>query len=198
MENRFDFVLNIVRSTAWILIGILGFSILFGQANTIAGWNKHEALLLYGLFMFISELWYVLFFLNITRIPKYIQYGQFDYLLLLPVSLQFLVSLKEVLPFGLSNALFAMFIIVGQYAALGKSIGAGSLIVVALLVINGLVILYSIMFFIATLSFWFIRLHAIWEVYQTITEGARYPVDLFKDPLHFIFIFIIPLAVIFT
>jgi len=31
-----------------------------------------------------------------------------------------------------------------------------------------------------------------------LTEGARYPVGFYKEPLHFIFIFIIPLAVIFT
>lgn len=198
LEYRFDFFLNVLRGLSWMFIGILGFTIIFGQANTIAGWSKHEALLLYGLFVFISELWYTFFFLNITNIPKYVQYGQFDNLILLPLSLQFLVSLKEVLPFALPNALFAMFIIVTQYTALGKSMEIGSLLVTALLIVNGLAILYSIMFVIATLSFWFIRLHALWEVYQTITEGARYPVDLFKDPLHFIFIFIIPLAVIFT
>lgn len=198
MEYRFDFFLNMLRSFGWLLIGMLGFSILFSQTSTIAGWNKHEAFLLYGLFVFINELWYALFFINITNIPRYVQYGQFDYLILLPVSLQFLVSLKEVLSFALPNAFFAIFIIVGQYVALGQSIGAGSLLVAVLLIINGLFILYSIMLLIATLSFWFVRLHAIWEVYQTITEGARYPVDLFKDPLHFIFVYVIPLAIIFT
>lgn len=198
LEYRLDFFLNIARSIGWIFVAIIGFTVIFQNTPVLAGWNKYQALTLYGVFLCINELWYMLFFLNLTRVPYNIQSGQFDYILLLPISTQFLVSLRQVLVFTFPNAVLSLFVI-GHYSSLAvEHIPISTYIMTAFLVLNGLIILYSIMFIAVTTSFWIIRLKAFWEFYGLITEGARYPVDIFKDPLHFIFVFIIPLALIFT
>ncbi len=198
LEYRLDFIANALRSLGWFFVAIISFNVLFQQTNTIAGWDKNEALTLFGIFMCINEWWYTLFFMNLTRIPEYVQKGDFDSLLLKPISTQFIATMKFFMIFTLPNALLSFFVILYYSSIVSKKISLGDYILTAFLTFNGLMILYSIMLFFVTLSFWIVRLKAFWEIYGVLTEGARYPVDLFKNPLRFVFIYIIPLAVIFT
>lgn len=198
MEYRMDFLFNSLVGIGWPLISLISFEVIFKQTSTLAGWTKNEVLILYGVFMIINVLWYTLFFENLNNIPELIRSGKMDYILLLPLSSQFILSLRSIFLSTISNIFISIIILVfsvinspGTFSLLNYLLGF-------LLIVNGLVIIYSIMLIVITSSFWFIRFQAFGTVYLTMTEGARYPVTLFKNPFQFIFTYIIPLGIIFT
>jgi ABC-2 type transport system permease protein len=198
LEYRFDFVANVLRGLGWIIVSLISFSVIFAQSPTISGWNKHEAFVLFGMYVCLNEMWWMFFSLNLQEIPKKIQSGQLDYELLLPISFQFLTSLRQFLPYSLPNLLVGIGIVIQNMYYSGHSISIVQFFLTILLVINALIILYSVMLALVTISFWIIQFSSFWDLYGVLTEGARYPVNFYKEPLHFIFLFVIPLGIIFT
>ena len=198
LEYRFDFIANTLRSIGWLFVSIFGFTVIFSQTKSIAGWSKNEALVLYGVYVCINELFYTLFFLNLVEIPRMVQYGELDFILLRPISSQFLLSLKNFMIYSVPNFLFSLFVIFHYSSLLEKHISIFEYGLGALLIMNGLLILYSIMFIVVCCSVWMVQFHSFWEIFEMATEGARYPVDTYKGLLHFLFLTIIPLAFIFT
>lgn len=198
LEYRMDFVANVIRSLTTILVGYIGFSVIFDNTSYLAGWSKNEALVLFGIFLFINELWRVLFFLNLGMLPSYIQKGDLDGLLLKPISVQFLISLRHSLVFAIPNVIISVFVI-GYYSSkITPAIEAFKYIGMGVLMLNGLLLLYSITLLFVSISFWTVRLQAFFDFYQSIIEGARYPVDIFSGILRIFFTFILPIAIIFT
>ncbi len=198
MEYRFDFLANVARYVVWVIVAYIGFLVIFQQTTTIVGWNKNEAFVLFGVYMLIDEIWFALFSRNLNMISEYIRLGTLDYILLRPVSTQFLVSLKELLLVSVPNV-FIAFGIIGYYlhqADVQRTFL--QVLIGGLLIVNSILMLYSIMIIAVTLAFWIIELKAFWELYDIFTEGARYPIGFYKEPLRFILTFIIPLAIMFT
>lgn len=195
-EYRIDFLMGILQGVGWFVVGIIGIQVMFDQTNIIAGWNKNEIIIMYCIFRLTSELWWFLFSLNLREITNHIREGTFDYILVKPISTQFISSFRNILIFAIPNLLLSTVLII--YFSKDIEISAVKILVGILLILNGLGMLYSLMLMLATISFWTTRLQAFWEIYGILTEGARYPTSFYKQPLNFIFTFIIPLAIIFT
>lgn len=198
LEYRFEFIANTLRSIGWLLVSLFGFAVIFSQTKLIAGWTHEESLVLYGVYLFINEAWYSFFFVNLSEIPDLIQSGEFDFILLKPISTQFLVSLRQFMIYSVPNMVLGLGIVIHFSSNVTKHVTILDYLFGFILMMNGLVILYSLMFMAVCLSFWIVRLRAFWEIYDMATEGARYPVNIFPNPIRFLFMFIIPLAFIFT
>ncbi len=198
MEYRFDFFSATIQSFGWVFISVVSFSVLFQNTPEILGWDKNEVLTLYGVYMCINALWSMFFSFNLTKIPDYIQYGEMDSILLLPISAQFLISIRNIMIFTMPYFIVSICVLIYYSSRVTKEISFIDYFFFTILLLNGLMMIYSIMLMMITLSFWVVRLKAFREFYETIVEGARFPVEFFKNPLQFIFVFIIPLAMIFT
>src|SRR5690606_18529418 len=62
----------------------------------------------------------------------------------------------------------------------------------------GLVILYSIWLAMITLVFWFVRIENITQIFWSLFEAGRYPLDIYPGWLRALVSYIIPVAVITT
>ena len=198
LEYRFDFFINILRSVGWLFVGIFSFQVLFAQSDVIGGWNKAEAMSLFGIFIVITHVWYMFLAPNLLGFSEMIRTGDFDFVLMKPVSTQFVISLKETYIYSVANLLLGVGIILYYSSQVARDVNLFTVLIAMLLIGNGLLILYSLMLAIVTLSFWIINFSSFWHVYEVFTEGARYPVSFFKNPLRFLFTFILPLSIMFT
>lgn len=198
LEYRIDFILNIVRSLVGFLLNLFTLEVIFAQTQMLAGWNREEALVLYGVFVCINELWYFLFFLNIMQIPDLIRLGELDKVLLMPVSRLFLISLRNFLIFSVPNLVFGILIIVYNLQKLDQGLSLLQAFSAVLLIANGLLVLYSLMLASSSLAFWTTQLRAFWEAYSMFTDAGKYPVTIFEGASRFVLTFILPIGVIFT
>jgi ABC-2 type transport system permease protein len=119
-----------------------------------------------------------------------------DFLLLLPVNTRFLVSLRQVDIPSFANAAFAVCVM--TYAA-GKLhlhptavqfLGFGALCVV------GLLVHYSLMFMLASVSFWTVRAQGIVWGYYSLFNIARMPDEAFRGVFKAVFTFALPVLLV--
>ncbi len=130
------------------------------------------------------------------QVSEHIRTGKLDFLLLLPASTRFLLSLRHVDFGSFVNAASAVAVMVyaADKLALAPSVGqmAGFLVLVAI----GLLIHYSLMFMLACVSFWSVRAQGIVWGYYNLFNIARQPDEAFRGAFRAVFTFALPMLLV--
>jgi ABC-2 type transport system permease protein len=197
LEYRFDFVLNIATMALSLGAGALVLLVMFRHAGSLGGWTFHEALALYGVFLFFEELSFEVMTANIGRLPADIRDGHFDFVLLKPASSQRLVSVRRFPLTAIPSLAVAIGIVVWSMAGLG-TLSPGNLALFLLLLLCGVVIMYAILALLLTTSFWLVRVENITEVFHALFAAGRFPVSAFPRWMRMVFTAIVPVAFITT
>ena len=196
MSFKANFILWMVVELLWFLGQIVFVEVLFQYVNKIGDWSKWEVVLLIGTHQIIGQLFQAFFYVNVANLPELVRTGKLDFLLLQPIDSQFSVSTRQ---FGLDNVINAM---------VGVGIVVFSLIKLAILpsltqvllyiaaVSLGVTVHYSIMFFLATMSFWIVRAQGLIYGYYNLFNIARYPEPIFKGLFRFVFSWIVPVIIV--
>ena len=88
---------------------------LYLHTDHIGSWTKWQVVLLIGGSHFIQQLYQAFFLINCVNLSELVRSGKLDFLLALPVSTRFVVSLRQVDLGAFVNATFAVAVMV--YAA---------------------------------------------------------------------------------
>ena len=196
MSFKGNFILWIVVELLWFGLQLAFITVVFSQAGTIGTWTKWEAVMLVGGSNFIQQLYQAFFLTNCTNLSELVRTGKLDFMLLLPVNTRFLVSLRVVdlgafanAAFGLSVMLYAMQR-ANVHPGLLQIFGFGALCVI------GILIHYSLMFILATFSFWTVRAQGIVWGYYNLFNIARMPDDAFRGVFKCVFTFVLPVLLV--
>jgi viologen exporter family transport system permease protein len=81
---------------------------------------------------------------------------------------------------------------------LGEKVGGLEALSFVAMLLAGAVILYSFWLILATLSFWFVRVENILEIFRSMYEAGRWPISLYPGWLRFGLTFIVPVAFVTT
>jgi ABC-2 type transport system permease protein len=196
MSFKANFLLWIVVELLWFGLQLVFISIIFSQTSAVGTWTKWQAVMLVGASNFIQQMYQAFFLVNCTNLSELVRTGKLDFLLLLPVNTRFLVSLRVVdlgafanAAFGLSVTLYAMhraeihptFV---QFCGFGALCGVG------------IFIHYSLMFILATTSFWTVRAQGIVWGYYNLFNIARMPDEAFKGVFKGVFTFVLPVLLV--
>jgi ABC-2 type transport system permease protein len=196
MQYRASFVLMTLVSVVVTASDLLAILILFNYFEELAGWRVGEVALLYGLVTVafgLSEMTAAGF----DVFPQAIQQGEFDRVLLRPVStfVQVLAADFQLRRLGrVSQGLVALWLAMHwttiawtplKLFYLLVVLGSGALLFGALLLLG------------AVLCFWTVQ--SI-EIINTVTYGGRemasYPLPIYHELLQRFFTFIVPLALV--
>ena len=128
--------------------------------------------------------------------PEGIGQARDDFMLLLPVNTRFIVSLRQVDLGGFVNAVTAMAVAGFALHKLGVVPDAGQLACFALLIVAGILIHYSLMLLLATMSFWTVRAQGIVWGYYSLFNIARYPDAAFRGLFKMFFTFAVPMLLV--
>jgi ABC-2 type transport system permease protein len=178
---RGNFVLQTLTGLGWLVLLITFFWVIYGQTNDIAGWSKYQVLFLLGTHFLITTAFDAFFFENCLLLSDQVRTGGLDFVLLKPVDAQFLLSIRKVDFVSLGQLPAGVLMIGYSLAELGIPItwiAAGRYLV---LVVCGVLLFYSIMFILATTSFWLIRNDNIFDLWWYVNSFSRYPADMYKD-----------------
>jgi ABC-2 type transport system permease protein len=119
-----------------------------------------------------------------------------DFLLLLPVNTRFVVSFRQVDLGGFVNAASAVAVM--AYAARQLHFTPSFLQLLGFLVLCavGILIHYSLMFLLASISFWTVRAQGIVWGYYNLFQIARMPDEAFRGLFKALFTFAIPMLLV--
>ena len=196
MSFKGNFILWIVVELLWFGLQLSFVSVVFSQTETVGTWTRWEMVLLVGASNFIQQLYQAFFLTNCTNLSELVRTGKMDFLLLLPANTRFLVSLRVVDLGAFVNALFALCVMV--YAAGKLQLHPQAVQIIGFLALCGVGILihYSLMFILATISFWTVRAQGIVWGYYNLFNIARMPDEAFRGAFKGVFTFALPVLLV--
>jgi len=196
MSFKGNFILWIIVELLWFGLQLTFVSVVYSQTNSVGSWSKWEMVMLVGASNFIQQIFQAIFLTNCTGLSELVRTGKMDFLLALPVNTRFIISLRVVDLGGFINALFGLCVLVFAahkaqvHPTLVQLCGFGVLCVV------GILIHYSLMFILATISFWTVRAQGIVWGYYNLFNIARMPDEAFKGAFKAVFTFALPVLLV--
>src|SRR6267143_872925 len=170
--------------------------VIYQHTDHIGDWSKWQVVLLIGASQFIQQIFQAFFLGNCTQISEYIRTGRLDFMLLLPVNTRFIISLRHVDLGGFVNGVSAFAVMAYALRQLHLLPTVVHVLGFLLLVAAGVLIHYSLMFLLASASFWTVRAQGIVWGYYSLFNIARLPDAAFRGFFKVFFTFAVPMLLI--
>ena len=196
MAFRWQFVTDLVNEVVAVALALLMFDIAYGHAPLIGGWDQRQTMLLVGVFQIYLVLLATFLSPNIGEMTRTIYEGELDGILLRPVSVQLLISLRQIQVTGLLRAVPGAAIIVYSLKALQYSPSLLDVAVAGGLLMLGLALVYSIWFMSMTLEFWFEGLWSWSSLVPNLFSFAQYPSGIYTGTMKLLFLTVLPVVLV--
>jgi ABC-2 type transport system permease protein len=196
MSFKANFVLWIVVELLWFALQLAFMMVIYQHTDSIGDWTKWEVVLLVGASHFIQQIYQAFFLTNVTQLSEHVRTGRLDFMLLLPVNTRFIISLRQVDLGGFVNATSALAVMVYALRQLALVPGPLQVLSFLLLVVVGVLTHYSLMFLLASLSFWTVRAGGIVWGYYSLFNIARLPDAAVRGFFKVVFTFAIPMLLV--
>ena len=196
MSFKGNFILWIIVELLWFGLQLTFVSVIYSQTKMVGTWTQWEMVMLIGASNFIQQVFQAFFLTNCTGLSELVRTGKMDFLLALPINTRFLISLRVVDLGAFINAAFGLCVLV--YAAHKAEVHPTfvQLCGFSALCIVGILIHYSLMFILATISFWTVRAQGIVWGYYNLFNIARMPDEAFKGAFKAVFTFALPVLLV--
>jgi len=196
MSFKGNFILWIIVELLWFGLQLSFVSVVFSQTSSIGTWSAWQVVLLTGASNFIQQIYQAFFLVNCTNLSELVRTGKMDFLLLLPVNTRFVVSTRQVDISSFANAAFAACVMVFAAHKLHLHPSLMDIFGFAALSMVGLLLHYSLMFMLASVSFWTVRAQGIVWGYYNLFNIARMPDDAFRGVFKAVFTFALPVLLV--
>src|SRR5215467_8368528 len=196
MIFKSNFVLWIIVELLWFALQLSFIGVLYLHTEKIGTWDKWQVVMLIGASHFIQQIFQAFFLINCANLSELVRTGKLDFLLLLPVNTRFVVSLRQVDLGAFVNALSALGVMI--YAASRMSLVPSPAQIGGffMLCLAGILIHYSLMFLLASISFWTVRAQGIVWGYYNLFQIARMPDEAFHGLFKAFFTFALPMLLV--
>ena len=108
LEYRANFFVNIVTNLFWLSWSLIGLQVFFNHTDQIGGWTYDEALVVIGVFNVAFGFMEVFLTPNILEIGNQVRLGTLDFVLTKPINSQFMVSMRTMVFWKLSDILLGL------------------------------------------------------------------------------------------
>ncbi|WP_119069138.1 ABC transporter permease [Aggregatilinea lenta] len=195
-----NFVISLVYGLITLAGGVIGIEVLFGQVDDVRGWTFASTLAILGVFMSISALRGLFISPSLDALAGMdgdVWTGRLDYVMLRPVDIQFLASVRQWRPFALIDLVLGLGVLVAAVTQLDATLSAGRIAAFLALLALGMLVMYSLLLAFAGMIFWSPGFLFGW-VFDGLFQMARYPVSLYPAGVRLVLTWIVPVGVMTT
>src|SRR5882724_5200326 len=196
MIFKSNFLLWIIVELLWFGLQLSFIGVLYLHTDHIGSWGKWQVVMLIGGSHFIQQIFQAFFLINCSNLSELVRTGKFDFLLLLPVNTRFVVSLRQVDLGAFVNAFSSVAVIAYAFRQLHVTPTFFQVLGFLALCVMGILIHYSLMFLLATISFWTVRAQGIVWDYYNLFNIARMPDEAFSGAFKAVFTFALPMLLV--
>ena len=165
----------------------------FTATSDLGGWGPNDLLVLVGIHFFISGLIGIVMRPSMEALMEGIRLGTFDFLLTKPADSQLLASVQTVAPQAATDVVVGVGVVAYGMTRLGVTLGPLDIALFVVMLLAGLVIVYSFLLLLATCAFWFVKLENVLVIFQALFGNAgRWPVTIFPPWLRAFLTFVGP------
>lgn len=198
MQYRFNFFAHLFQSILQLGMAIGGLAVVFSYTNRLGGWLPDEVLALVGVYTLVGGLIGLVVYPSMEQFIMSVRDGMLDFMLVKPADAQLLNSLQSVDIWRLIDIALGLGVLVIALTRLRTHIGPAQAALFMGMLLTGSAIIYSFWTILSTLSFWFVRVENILEIFRSMYEAGRWPVSLYPPWLRFVLSFIVPVAFVTT
>lgn len=192
-----NFILWIFVEILWFGLQLTFINVIYLHTDHIGSWEKWQVVMLVGASHFIQQIYQAFFLINCTNLSELVRTGKLDFLLMLPVNTRFVLSLRQVDLGGFVNATSALGVVVYAGHRLHLTPDLAQVFGFLVLCVIGITIHYSLMFMLASISFWTVRAQGIVWGYYNLFQIARMPDEAFgKTAFRAVFTFAVPMLLV--
>jgi ABC-2 type transport system permease protein len=195
VQYRSDFAVSLLNAAINLLTQVLALSVIFASTSDLGGWGPDDLLVLIGIHFFISGLIGIVMRPSMEALMEGIRLGTFDFLLIKPADSQLLASTQVVAPQATTDVVVGVGVIAYGMSRIGVSLSLVDVGLFLVMLLAGLVIVYSFLLLLATCAFWFVKLENVLVIFQALFGNAgRWPVTIFPPWLRAFLTFAVPVA----
>jgi len=193
---RFDFLLWSTVELFWMAVNLLLITVIYAHTDSIAGWSKYEMMLLVGTSMLVQRFLMGFFWSSIFEVGRNVRTGHFDFFLAQPGNVMFMATTRKIDLDGLVNTVVAGAVVVYSAQRLGLQPDFADIALYLLLVGCGVLIHYSALVLVVSLSFWITNAQGFEGSYFTLFEFSRLPREAFGGFARVLFVWMLPAVVV--
>ena len=200
MSFRGNFLVKVSVEVIWLGIMLAFYRTVFAKTNAIAGWNEPEYLFFVGCYFALNGLIETLFLENCNDFAEMVRSGDLDFLLLKPIDEQFLITCRKFDWATIPNVVMGAVLMVISLVQMHWQFDLVKLAGFCVFFLCGLILAYSFMLVLTSLSVWLIRNQNLMEMWWLFSSLARYPKEIFNqswaEPLGRLFTYVIPILLV--
>jgi ABC-2 type transport system permease protein len=200
LAYRANFGISLLHSLLNLATGILALVILFGQVESMQGWDFPSTLVLLGIYLTLGALRNLVIgpsLDGLAGLDGSIWKGTFDFTLLRPIHPQLIASFQRWRPLALLDLLLGFGVLWLAGRELGHAMSPAQALAFVLALAAGVTALYSVLLALASLIFWSPGFFFTW-IFDGIFQMARYPVGIYPGWLRLVLTWIIPVGIMTT
>jgi viologen exporter family transport system permease protein len=194
LEYRVNFYVQVLQAGVGLVTGLAGLGIVFSHTDNLGGWRPAELLALLGIFFLVNGTIQLVIQPSMQRFMEDVRQGTLDFTLTKPEDSQVLVSIRQVEIWKVVNVFLGLIILGIALVQLQVAVGAGQALAFGVTLLAGGAIVYSFYLFLATTSFWFVRVENVLVIFQSMYQAGRWPVGIYPWWLRSALTFIVPVA----
>ena len=198
MEFRWHFFLHNFVSLSWAAVTMLSFFFIFSHTNVVQGWTLEQMMLLSATYYLFDRIFDGFFDINFQLFSQIVNSGDLDLILTKPISSQFCISLRKVSFNGIFNNMLMLAIIFYLVRKYFWPVPIINILSYFLLLLIGMIIIYSLWFSSLLLVFKLGRVGNINHLFRPIYQICKIPVDVVGPVLKPLFTYVLPLAFVAT
>jgi ABC-2 type transport system permease protein len=198
LAYRVDTAVNILINAMWLGWELLSLSIIFNNTEALGGWGPGELIILLGVFRLVNMVMAAIIWPATQNFNTAVRDGSLDYTLLQPYNSLFLVTFSRIVVWRVWDLILGIGLVTAGISMSGISTAPPNLISFSLLVVSGMLIIYSLWIVMIAATFWFIKFDNNVTILQALLDSGRYPATVYPSWLRMIVTFVVPIAVATT
>jgi len=198
LQYRADFLIDGAISLCWTTTALVPLFVVFHDRPVIAGWQFAEALVVVGWFTLLEAILEGAINPSLTAVVEHIRKGTLDFVLLKPADAQFLVSTARFEPWRSTNVLTALAIWTVAFLRLGRWPPPLGVLAALVLLASATLLLYSLWILTVSAAFYVVKVDNLTNLFGSVFDAARWPVQIFRGVLRWVFTLVVPLALMTT
>ncbi len=198
LQYRTHLFVQLAQSLIGLVTALFGLGVVFSKTDTLAGWTPAELLAVVGVYFLVGGITQLVVQPSLTRFMEDVRQGTLDFTLTKPVDSQGLVSIRRIEPWKLIDVAIGVAVLAVALARLGGSIGWREAAAFLIVLVAGIVIVYSFLLILVTFVFWFVRLDNILVIFQSMYEAGRWPITIYPTWLRGALTFVVPIGFAIT
>lgn len=196
VSYRANLINNMLSDFTWGIFSIVSILLLTSNVTAIYGSSRTEILLLTTLYAMFIGIFHTFLSGSLDALAETIYLGKLDPILTKPVDTQFSVSTLHVSFTNFFRIIFGSILSVYFLQQLHITVSLIIFINYLMLILCGLIILYSIWFLLITLTVWNPRLSNVLDLLYTTGSVSRYPQEMYRHLGDYVFLFLLPMILI--